>query len=129
MLSKTKFSTYKKQSGLCLRAHFGLSLTEKEAIDLAIGKWDFIVSYYEDVDTNRVLYDGGNETCALCHFFSPGCAGCFVFKHSGSPYCLNTPYASYHWEILKETPCLSKLLLYAKEEREFLKILKQKEGM
>ena len=67
----------------------------------------------------------GSSSCALCHLFlhlGGGCGGCPVREHTGSPYCIGTPWQQAqieHYESRDER-CSREFTVAAKKEADFL---------
>jgi len=90
--------------------------TIRNALDLSIAKWEFILNYLET--TGILLYDGGNGTCGLCCAYDY-CHYCPI-EQAGHKGCINTPYVDY---LYAET--LEEHIAAAKAEIEFLKGLRK----
>ena len=91
----------------------------EDPLELSIEKWQDIVEGKGD--------DLTIENCALCelhnHAEDDDCLECPIYQATGQRYCYGTPYQSYCLSSDKE-----KLLKIAKDELEFLKALRKKEG-
>lgn len=102
--------------------------TTKQALDLSIAKWAFIVKQLEA--GQEIVADGGTTTCALCLNFNAkawssqgeDCEGCPVAEATGKPFCDDTPYTRLEEEEDSIIP-----LHIAKEELTFLQGLRQPE--
>lgn len=97
-----------------------LKLTEEQALEMSIQKWEAIERFIEQGE--EVLDDNGYHTCALCSLYLKkfNCKGCPVKEYTVYGGCDGTPYE----EIV---PYLGDpmLLELASEELEFLKGLRK----
>lgn len=93
-------------------------LSEQEALESSIAKWEFLAKWYEDPSHTEYVHCGGKDTCGLCQKFMP-CHDCPVtgefYEHVG---CEDTPYMRYYDGNSRE-----ELLAAARAEVEFLKSL------
>lgn len=72
------------------------SLTEREALELSIQKWEIIVDRLRE--GLAIEGDGGYATCACCHKYcgnKKACHGCPIMKQTGQPYCVGSPYLQF----------------------------------
>lgn len=74
---------------------FASTATVVELVELSILKWATIVEIIEELP-NTDVYDGADETCALCNkFLGEECTGCPVKSRTGQPFCKDSPYRVY----------------------------------
>ena len=105
---------------LCVVPELG-AMTEEEAIELSIQKWESII--YLTERGFKIRADGGPSTCGLCALFyhDVHCHGCPIYEETGLKGCVSTPHED--WEIAVGIHCNSGLA-QAREEVEFLESLK-----
>jgi len=87
----------------------------ESAFLISIAKWEFICS----LEKISGIGTGYGDTCGLC-MFSNECDDCPVFKETGMPNCMNTPYEDFIDADAKYEKALRK---HAKRELAFLKKL------
>jgi len=95
-------------------------VTEENALNLAIEKWEFILAQHKNGVPE--ISGVGSYSCALCRLYNYGpfyCDGCPIACKTGRIFCDNTPYSNY---LKAET--LEGRIKYAEEEIVFLKGLK-----
>lgn len=95
------------------------------ALELAIEKWQFIVTYLEQ-NPEHTVHCGNGRTCALCHQinFARGCTGCIVAQTMGEAGCVGTPWEDF----AGMTDDADSQIEAAREELEFLKGLRRDNG-
>lgn len=81
------------------------------------------ISIIQLSDNIKIDYSG--SSCPLCALCSD-CSDCPVYKKTGFPYCVNTPWLNFNEEILRsiKNNCLivtDKMVLHAREMIRFLK--------
>lgn len=105
-----------------LKVHFPPDMTQDEALQASIDKWDILVSNYEK-KVNPIV--DSITTCGLCKLYyeNEACAGCPVAKESGEPFCEGTPFVSWSTMFYHGATSTDKLLKAARKELEFLKSL------
>ena len=92
--------------------------TPKNALDLSIAKWEFILNYLET--TGITPHDGSGDTCGLCVLYMGYlCCLCSIGA-AGYKNCENTPYKDYLYAIT-----LKEHITAAKAEITFLKGLRK----
>jgi hypothetical protein len=84
-----------KYPGLKLHYHTSTSLTESQAFEVSIAKWELL---YQLCRQGKLVDDGGIQTCGLCLLYFYGhtdeCEDCPITsaRHRG---CAGTPYKDY----------------------------------
>ena len=76
---------------------FPAEMTDKEALEDCIEKWQTLVSYYSNPkNTTGPVADP--DSCALCHKYweksDYPCRECPIAIQTGEPYCEKTPLAT-----------------------------------
>lgn len=102
----------------------------KTPLEVTIMKWESLVDALScDVQffIGKGLLLGSAGNCALCYVHNNFvCDDCPVSEHTGRPLCLDTPYKQFAGAISKGDD--EGIIRYAKEELEFLRSLRPKNG-
>ena len=110
-----------RQPGLKLKKQSNQILSEKQAWEISIEKWNLL---YHLCKQGKLIDDGGTQTCGLCtlYFYSyeDECERCPI-KKAGYPACEGTPYKEYRTAVEKGSLELAKQA--AAGEIEFLRNL------
>ena len=104
-------------------------VTEENALDLSIAKWEAIVQIIEEEQVK--VREQGHSTCALCQLHRMDlnttpfwdeyeCGKCVVYSRVGEESCEGTPYNEF---TDADTP--QEQLVAAIKQVEFLKSLKE----
>jgi len=105
--------------GLTLQYHASPILTESQAFEVSIAKWEQL---YDLCNQGKLVDDGGIQTCGLCALYFYGhmdeCEGCPI-KNAGHMGCIGTPYKDYLAALKNGNLELAKQA--AKEEIQFLR--------
>ena len=84
-----------KYPGLKLHYHTSTSLTENQAFEVSIAKWELL---YHLCSQGKLVADGGIQTCGLCLLYFYGhtdeCDDCPITR-AGHRGCAATPYMDY----------------------------------
>jgi len=81
--------------GLKIQSHPSMILTESQAFDVSIAKWELL---YHLCSHGKLVADGGIQTCGLCVLYFYGytdeCEDCPITS-AGRRSCAGTPYTDY----------------------------------
>jgi hypothetical protein len=97
--------------------------TVEDAHKISIRKWETIVAYLEEGQSDYIQ-DNGPYTCGFCMLFWFGddeCRECPVYERTGRLVCSGTPYDAWLYRTRRFSD--GDNLTIAKEELEFLKSL------
>ena len=116
----------------------------QDPLELSVVKWEAIVAYLETISskktTNDIItrlweLDQGKQNCALCHIYYEvkdedepegrrDCPECPVAQTTSWGRCVKTPYSIWIDNLLQGRASIKNLIGHAKEELEFLKLLR-----